>query len=53
MKILARIEKRLNELKNFIKDNEIPDYLCCKITLELMEEPMVTDWGQTYEKSAL
>lgn len=26
----------------------IPDYLICKITFEIMEEPVVTDSGQTY-----
>jgi len=32
---------------------EIPDELCCKITMELMEEPVVAQSGMTYEKSAL
>jgi hypothetical protein len=26
----------------------IPDYLTCRITLELMEDPVTTDSGQTY-----
>jgi STIP1 family protein 1 len=28
---------------------EIPDYLCCKITMELMEDPVITPAGITYE----
>mmetsp|Transcript_33256 Transcript_33256/g.30198 ORF Transcript_33256/g.30198 Transcript_33256/m.30198 type:complete len:92 (-) Transcript_33256:136-411(-) len=32
---------------------DIPDYFCCKITMELMEEPVTTQAGLTYEKSAL
>lgn len=31
----------------------IPDYLQCKITLDLMEDPVITDSGQTYERSAI
>jgi STIP1 family protein 1 len=32
---------------------QIPDYLVCKITLDIMEEPVTTDSGQTYERSAI
>lgn len=42
-KILDRVEKRLEELKNLKTNQEIPDYLCCKITLEMMEEPVITE----------
>jgi STIP1 family protein 1 len=31
----------------------IPDYLICRITLDLMEDPVTTDSGQTYEREAL
>ena len=31
----------------------IPEYLICKITFELMEDPVVTDCGQCYERSAI
>ena len=34
-------------------DFNIPDYLCCKITLELMEDPYTTESGHTYEKEAI
>lgn len=32
---------------------EIPDYLICKITLQLMEEPVLSEEGFTYEKKVL
>ena len=31
----------------------IPEYLICRITFELMEDPVVTDSGQCYERSAI
>lgn len=31
----------------------IPDYLQCRITLDLMEDPVMTDSGQTYERQAI
>ncbi|EGR28660.1 u-box domain protein [Ichthyophthirius multifiliis] len=34
-------------------DYNIPDYLSCKITLELMEDPYTTESGHTYEKEAI
>lgn len=35
------------------KPKEVPDYMLCKITLEIMEEPVTTEEGMTYEKSAI
>lgn len=32
---------------------EIPDYLTCKITMEIFKDPVITPGGITYEKSAL
>jgi len=32
---------------------EIPDYLECKITLSLMEDPVILSSGNTYEKVAI
>ncbi|EGR28168.1 u-box domain protein [Ichthyophthirius multifiliis] len=51
-----------NEIKKLISligdpyknpDLQIPDYLCCKVSLDLMEEPVTTEVGHTYEKSVL
>jgi len=33
--------------------SDIPDHLCCKITMELMEDPVITQTGVTYERAAL
>ncbi|XP_020571493.1 E3 ubiquitin-protein ligase CHIP-like [Phalaenopsis equestris] len=32
---------------------EVPDYLCCKITLEIFWDPVITPSGITYERRAL
>jgi len=31
----------------------IPDHLSCKITLDLMEDPVTTESGMTYEREVL
>jgi len=35
------------------KDLIIPDYLCCKITLDLMVDPVTTEAGHTYEREVV
>ncbi|GMN50226.1 hypothetical protein TIFTF001_019380 [Ficus carica] len=32
---------------------EVPDYLCCKITLEIFRDPVITPSGVTYERSVI
>lgn len=32
---------------------EVPDYLCCKITLDLFRDPVITPSGVTYERAVL
>lgn len=32
---------------------EIPDYLCCKITLDILQDPVITPSGVSYERVAL
>lgn len=32
---------------------EVPDYLCCKITLEILRDPVITTSGVTYERAVL
>jgi hypothetical protein len=36
-----------------IKSREIPLYICCPITLEIMKEPVVAIDGYSYEKSTI
>jgi STIP1 family protein 1 len=49
-------ETKENKMRQFLlASNEqivfsIPDYLQCRITLEIMEDPVMTDSGQTYER---
>ena len=41
---------------NSINENvffQIPDYLICNITLDLMEDPVTTESGQAYERTAI
>lgn len=35
------------------KELIIPDYLCCKITLDLMVDPVTTEAGHTYEREVV
>ena len=35
------------------RPTEIPDYLTCKITMEVLKDPVITPSGITYEKSTL
>lgn len=32
---------------------EVPDYLCCKITLDIFRDPVITPSGLTYEKAVI
>lgn len=32
---------------------EVPDYLCCKITLDVFRDPVITPGGVTYERGVL
>lgn len=33
--------------------SEVPDYLCCKITLDILRDPVVTPSGVTYERAVI
>ncbi|KAL1211959.1 E3 ubiquitin-protein ligase CHIP [Cardamine amara subsp. amara] len=35
------------------KPTEVPDYLCCNITLEIFRDPVVSPSGVTYERAAI
>lgn len=34
----------------FLKKRDVPDYLCGKISFEILQEPVITPSGITYEK---
>ncbi|XP_062192314.1 E3 ubiquitin-protein ligase CHIP-like [Phragmites australis] len=53
-------EEQLNELEEVFKKaaktdtpTEVPDHLCCKITLDIFRDPVITPSGITYERAAL
>ncbi|KAJ4829277.1 hypothetical protein Tsubulata_025786 [Turnera subulata] len=58
-----RFSSHLNELedlkavfKRAAEDDtptEVPDYLCCKITLEIFRDPVVTPSGISYERAVI
>ncbi|KAL9397773.1 hypothetical protein Peur_012026 [Populus x canadensis] len=33
--------------------SEVPDYLCCKITLDILRDPVITPSGVSYERAVL
>ncbi|KAK4270156.1 hypothetical protein QN277_023235 [Acacia crassicarpa] len=33
--------------------SEFPDYLCCAITLGILQDPLITPYGHTYDKEAI
>ncbi|MCO5549173.1 hypothetical protein L7F22_002640 [Adiantum nelumboides] len=35
------------------KPSELPEYLCCKITMDLYRDPVITPSGVTYERAVL
>ncbi|XP_039133098.1 E3 ubiquitin-protein ligase CHIP-like [Dioscorea cayenensis subsp. rotundata] len=35
------------------RPSQVPDYLCCKITLDIFRDPVVTPSGITYERAVL
>lgn len=38
---------------NFIVMFQVPDFLCCKITLDIFRDPVITPSGITYERAVL
>jgi STIP1 family protein 1 len=33
--------------------SEVPDYLCCRITLDIFHDPVITPSGLTYERAVI
>ncbi|KAM0885464.1 hypothetical protein ACQ4PT_030312 [Festuca glaucescens] len=53
-------EEHLNELDEVFRKaakadtpTEVPDHLCCKITLDVFRDPVITPSGITYERAVL
>ncbi|XP_031490162.1 E3 ubiquitin-protein ligase CHIP [Nymphaea colorata] len=47
---LAEVFRKAAEAKI---PTEVPDYLCCKITLEIFRDPVITPSGVTYERAVI
>lgn len=45
-----KVQAKINEDKQNLLNMDIPDYLVCRITDELMDEPVILSSGFTYEK---
>ena len=44
---------KLRAEHGFLRGQQVPDYFCCKITMEIMLDPVCTPDGITYERSAI
>lgn len=52
-KLYEKIEKELKAMEVNVSQLEVPDYLVCRITDELMNEPVTLQSGFTYEKEQI
>ena len=46
-------EKKMPDNQHDINKKDIPDYLLCRITDDLMDDPVILESGFTYEKRAI
>ncbi|ETW46249.1 hypothetical protein PFMALIP_05686 [Plasmodium falciparum MaliPS096_E11] len=47
---IQQTEGIFKELLDSFQKKQVPDYLCCKISMCLMNEPVITPSGMTYDK---
>lgn len=50
---LKLLEEVFSKAAKVDKPTEVPDYLCCKITLDILRDPVITPGGVTYERAVL
>ncbi|XP_044494735.1 E3 ubiquitin-protein ligase CHIP [Mangifera indica] len=50
MEVLRQVFNRAAEADT---PTEVPDYLCCKITLDILRDPVITPSGVTYERAVI
>lgn len=50
---LAALKLVFSKAAEADKPTEIPDYLCCKITLDIFRDPVITPSGLTYERAVI
>ncbi|XP_074557658.1 E3 ubiquitin-protein ligase CHIP-like [Curcuma longa] len=50
---LKLLDEVFREIQSINMPTEVPDHLCCKISLHLLQDPVVTPSGITYEKAMI
>ncbi|XP_028765316.1 E3 ubiquitin-protein ligase CHIP-like [Neltuma alba] len=50
---LKALERVFCEAAKADMPTEIPDYLCCRITLDILRDPVITPSGHTYERAVI
>lgn len=50
---LENLKEVFNKAAEDDTPKEVPDYLCCKITLDIFRDPVITPSGITYERNVL
>ncbi|KAM0051020.1 putative U box domain, tetratricopeptide-like helical domain superfamily [Helianthus debilis subsp. tardiflorus] len=50
---LAALKLIFSKAAEADKPTEVPDYLCCKITLDIFRDPVITPSGLTYERAII
>ncbi|XP_062174857.1 E3 ubiquitin-protein ligase CHIP isoform X2 [Alnus glutinosa] len=50
---LKALRRMFREAAEAEMPTEVPDYLCCKITLDIFRDPVITPSGVTYERSVI
>ncbi|XVF72322.1 hypothetical protein PTKIN_Ptkin12aG0111900 [Pterospermum kingtungense] len=53
MKQLETLRQVFSEAGEADIPGEVPDYLCCKITLDIFRDPVITPSGVTYERAVI
>lgn len=53
LELYTKLEKELKASEINMRELDVPDYLLCRITDELMDEPVTLSSGFTYEKSQI
>ncbi|KAL0460439.1 UNVERIFIED_CONTAM: E3 ubiquitin-protein ligase CHIP [Sesamum latifolium] len=50
---LEALDRVFNKAAEDDSPTEVPDYLCCKITLDIFRDPVITPSGVTYERAVI
>ncbi|WZZ42065.1 hypothetical protein YC2023_038324 [Brassica napus] len=53
LKALNQVFEKAAEMINQPRCINVPDYLCCNITLEIFRDPVISPSGVTYERAAI